>query len=62
MDPTSKNVNIDIYYINISDKCYIEFLATEKNRLNTRKKYDIFTCENIICCKRHCHGRFIVFH
>ena len=32
-------------------KCYIEFLAT-----------DSFTCENIICCKTHCHGRFIVFH
>jgi hypothetical protein len=40
---------------------YRVFGHWEKSYLNTRKKYDIFTCENIICCKTHCHGRFIEF-
>jgi hypothetical protein len=39
---------------------YRVFGHWEKSYLNTRKKYDIFTCENIICCKTHCHGRFAV--
>jgi hypothetical protein len=40
---------------------YRVFGHWEKSYLNTRKKYDIFTCENIICCKTHCHGRLLFF-
>jgi hypothetical protein len=40
---------------------YRVFGHWEKSYLNTRKKYNIFTCENIICCKTHCTDVLLFF-
>jgi hypothetical protein len=43
------HVKYDINILLHKHKCYIEFLPLRKIVfINTRKKYDIFTCENII--------------